>query len=49
MAVASRGDMVIMETSVYGIYFIIMIGYVIAVVSDGNFAPPLVWAYFTYI
>lgn len=40
--------MVIFETSVYGIYFVIMIGFVIAVVSDGNFAPPLVRAYFTF-
>lgn len=42
MAEFYRDHMVVLETTVYGIYFIIVIGYVIAVVADGNFAPPLV-------
>lgn len=39
--------MVIFETTVYGTYFVVKIGYLIAVLSDGTFTPPLVSAFFS--
>lgn len=35
-------NMVIFETFVYGTFFVVKIGYLIAVLTDGNFTPPLV-------